>query len=80
MARISGVPKEKGGLLLRLARGHSRRKLGVVPEPVEIAGHHGGILQAMGAYEFFLERAKRVDSRLKTLASIKAATLIGCPF
>jgi len=31
-------------------------------------------------FEFAGERAHRVEARLKELAQIKAATLVGCPF
>lgn len=80
MARIPGVPDGRGGLLLRVARWYARRKTGAVPEPVGILAHHSRIMQAVGAYEFFLERSNRVDARLKSLAGIKAATRVGCPF
>jgi len=30
--------------------------------------------------EFAFQRSRLVDGKLKALASIKAATLIGCPF
>jgi hypothetical protein len=32
------------------------------------------------SYEFALGRARRVDARLKALAGLKAAALVGCPF
>ena len=80
MARIDGVPESKAGLLVRFAYWFSRRRLGRVPEPLAVAAHHPKILQAYGAYEFALERARLVDKRLKALAGIKAAALVGCPF
>jgi len=51
-----------------------------VPEPLAIAAHHGWIMQAVGAYEFALGRSRSVEARLKVLAELKAAALIGCPF
>ncbi len=33
-----------------------------------------------GAFESGLERCQRVPVRLKTLAMIRTATLVGCPF
>ena len=38
------------------------------------------IMAAVGAYETALLVSGRVDSRLKVLGSIKASSLIGCPF
>lgn len=80
MARIEGVPPSRTGLLGRYAYRYSRRRFGKVAEPLTVTAHHPQILQAYTAYEFMLGRARLVDARLKALASIKAATLIGCPF
>lgn len=38
------------------------------------------ILMGAGAYETALLISSKTDSRLKALASIKASSLIGCPF
>ncbi len=38
------------------------------------------ILTAVGTYETALLISGQVDSRLKMLASLKASSLIGCPF
>ena len=80
MARINGVPKERAGLLVRIAYWLSRRMVGKVPEPLTVTAHHPWIFRAYGAYEVALARARRVDPKLKSLASLKAATRIGCPF
>ena len=42
--------------------------------------HNGWVLAANGAYELAIARANRVPERLKALASLKAAAMIGCPF
>ena len=80
MARIVGVPAQRAGRLVRFAYWLSKRRLGKVAEPLEVAAHHRWIFRAYGAYEFALERARLVEPRLKALAGIKAAALIGCPF
>lgn len=80
MARIEGVPPHKAGWFVRLVYWFSKRMVGKVVEPVTIAAHHPWIFRGYGAYEFMLEHARLVDARLKTLASLKAAALIGCPF
>ncbi|HKH77353.1 MAG TPA: hypothetical protein VKA51_10385 [Rubrobacteraceae bacterium] len=38
------------------------------------------ILAAVGAYETALLISGRVDGRLKSLAMLKASSLVGCPF
>jgi len=80
MARIAGVTKNRAGLLTRFAYWFSNRRFGKVAEPLAVAAHHPQIFQAYSAYEFMLERARLVEPRLKVLAEIKAATLVGCPF
>jgi hypothetical protein len=80
MARIEGIPQRKAGLLVRLACWFSKRMVGKVVEPAMIIAHHPWIFRAYGAYEVMLDRARLVDARLTTLAGLKAAALIGCPF
>jgi hypothetical protein len=45
-----------------------------------VIGHHPWTLAAVGAFEMALDRSRHVEGRLKELAQIKAATLVGCPF
>ena len=79
-ARIAGIPEGRAGVFLRLAYRFAKRMVGKVPEPLAVAAQHPWIFRGYSAYEFMLGRAKLVDQRLKILAEIKAATLIGCPF
>ena len=80
MARIVGVPEERAGLFTRFAYWFARRMVGRVPEPMTIQAHAPAILRAVSGFEFFLGRSSLVPKRLKTLAGIKTATLVGCPF
>lgn len=80
MARIEGVPESRAPWFVRLAYRYARRRLGKVPEPVTVAAHHTWIFGGMGAYEMALERSRLVDAKLKALAGIKSAALVGCPF
>ncbi len=79
MNRINGVEQRRAPLLARLAFWVARRRFGKVPDPLAVAAHHPQIFQAYGAYEFALGRARLVDAKLKALASLKAAALVGCP-
>lgn len=56
------------------------RKLGRVPGPSRIAAHHVRILLAHGWMDQTQLSSHLVDARLKSLAQIRAATLLGCPF
>jgi hypothetical protein len=80
MSRIPGVPEKSAPWLVRLAYRMARRRVGKVPEPIMVTAHSPWIFRGMGAFELALERARRVDPKLKALAGIKAAALVGCPF
>jgi len=80
MSRIPGVLPKKASFFTKIAYWFSKRRIGKVLEPLTVAAHHPAILHGYGAYEFYLDRARLVDARLKALASLKAAALIGCPF
>jgi alkylhydroperoxidase family enzyme len=80
MAHLEGVPRNKAGLFVRLAYFLTRRKLGRVIAPIEITAHHPRLLRAVAHMELGQEAAKTIDARVKALAQIRAALLIGCPF
>ena len=80
MGRIAGLPAARAGWLARLSYWFSMRRFGRVAEPLAVSAHHGAILFGSGAYELALDRARLVDTRLKALASLKVAALVGCPF
>jgi len=78
--RIEEVSKTKASLFVRLAYWFSQRRFGKVADPLKVMGHHSWISFGSGVFELAGERARLVESRLKDLAQIKAATLVGCPF
>ena len=80
MARIEGVPARRASWLARLVYWMSRRMVGKVPEPLTVAANHPAVFRAYVGYEYYLGKAKRVDARLKSLAGVKAAAMVGCPF
>jgi hypothetical protein len=86
MARVPAVEPRQAGLLTRivyaLARRRVRQLTGVakVPEPLRVTAHHGRLLGGLVAMELAQDAASRVPARLKTLASVAAATRIGCPY
>lgn len=51
-----------------------------VPDVLPLLIRRPALLAAMGAYETALMVSSRVDPRLKTLATLKASSLVGCPF
>jgi hypothetical protein len=84
MARISGAPSNQGGPLRRLFTGLiywlTRRRLGRVIMPVQVTAHHGKIFWGYLQMEQSQMSSKLVDARLKGLAQLRVATLVGCPF
>ena len=80
MARIEGVAPERAGFLVRLAYWMSRRMFGKVAEPLAVTAHNGWVFRGYGAFEYALGKASHADARLKALAGVKAAALVGCPF
>jgi hypothetical protein len=58
----------------------ARRKIGRVVLPIKIAAHHPRLLRSLGEMEAGQMAATSVDATLKSLASVKVAMLIGCPF
>lgn len=83
--RMPGREAREVGFFTRLLYWYVKRKVAkvtgtaVVPEPVKLLAHHPRLLLAYGQMELGIAVARRVPEGLKTLASIKAATLIGCP-
>lgn len=84
MARIVGAEPSKAGffsgLLIRLAYWTTKKKVGKVVMPVRVAAHHPKILWGYGQMEQSLGGSKLLDTSLKDLVQLRAATLIGCPF
>ena len=86
MARISGVAAREAGWATRvfywMVRSKTRKLTGHdrLMEPVTIAAHHPRLLRALGQMEMGQAAAQSVSASLKSLASIRAATLLGCPF
>lgn len=88
MARIAGVSAREGGLGVRIAFFFTRRGMsqqtGREPErmldPVEMYAHAPELLRAYGSMEKATAKMNRMDDRSMALATLKAATLVGCPF
>jgi hypothetical protein len=86
MARMKGVEPHEAGWFTRLVYWFVKREVNKLTgqrrllEPIKIAAHHPRLLRALGQMEGGQAAARSVPVSLKSLASIKAATLVGCPF
>lgn len=76
--RVPGVPPGEGGPLVRLTYAIAKRKLGTVPTPVAVTAHSPGLMAGYSAFELAVERAQRLQARVKELAALRAAMLVGC--
>ena len=78
---MSRVSHHKGGLVARGAAWYAKRAYGgKVPDPVLVTAHNPTILRGYLAYEWEVGRAHRLDARLKLLAEMKMAALVGCEY
>lgn len=84
MARISGAAGNEGGLIrrgfVRLVYALTRRRLGRVIMPIQVTAHHPRIFWGYLQMEQSQMGSKLVDDKLKQLAELRVATLVGCPF
>ncbi len=84
MTRISGAPRNQGNPLRRLfvslVYWLTQRRLGRVIMPIQVTAHHGKIFWGYLQMEQSQMGAKLIDHKLKGLAELRVATLVGCPF
>ena len=80
MARIDGVPPYKASFLVRIAYWFTKREVGRVIQPVAVHAHHPRLLRGLAGMEMAQKAARTLDPALKTLAGVRVAMRIGCPF
>lgn len=78
MSRIEGAPRR--GAVARIAYRTVERDYGRMLEPVSVFAHVPRLLIGYGAVERAFAGSHRVETRLKHLAVLKAATVVGCEF
>jgi hypothetical protein len=80
MSRINGVQDDEAGFVTRRVFGVAAKQLGAVPDPLRVMAKSGGVMWACGTFQMCLDRAKSLEPKLKELASLKAASMVGCVF
>ena len=80
MTKRQGVTDQEAGLQQRLVFRGAKARRGAVPEPLRLMARSAGLMWAASFFELCFGRARRVDANLKSLASLKAAGLVGCVF
>ena len=78
MPRIA--PVQNPGPLARIAYRVSRRRFGQVPEPLTVWAHHRRVMLSTIRHEASVEKWKHLDQTCKSLAVLRSAQVIGCPW
>jgi len=68
------------GLLARIAFWFSRRMFGKVPSSLRVVAHHKALTAGVIHMERAQGKADELPASLTSLASLRVATLVGCPF
>ena len=78
MSRVPPSPPR--GLFARIVFWFSRRMLGQVPMSLRVVAHHPRLLTGVAHMERAQTKAKTLPAALRSLVSLRVATLVGCPF
>ena len=81
MARLKGVPANKANFFTRIAYWYTKKSLGKLIDAVTITAHSTPVLKGMAKMESAQKALmKSSNPALITLAEVKVATMVGCPF
>lgn len=80
MVRIAGVSAEGAGLRVRFIYWLLKRRVGRVSSGASIRAHDRRLLELAMRMDRYVASPGAVSVKLKELAQIKAAMVVGCPF
>ena len=81
MASSTRIPKaELTGIYGAMVKRMSRKMLGDVPEPVEVAWHNRKVLNFSFSLGRKVQKWDQCDENLKSFAHMAVASLVGCSF
>jgi len=80
MSRTQGVQDGEAGLRIRIIFWLLKRYLGHVPTGARIRARDPKLLELAVKMDAYTARRGKVSPKLKELAQIKVATMVGCPF
>ena len=78
MARIEGRQEKDAPLIIRVLTRLARRKWGRVTEMMKITAHVPKVATGWAAFEMLFDRSTFLERRLRKLAAVKTAMLLGC--
>lgn len=79
MPRIQPVSDQEASFITRRVFAAARHA-GQVPEPLRVMAKSAGTMWGVGLFTTAFDRAQRVPEKLKVLACLKSASMIGCLF
>ena len=77
MSRLPGVEEQKASWISRLIFRGIRKRVGTVSDTWKVAAHTPGLVLGWALHELVYDRSKQLDRRLRTLAQLKVAALVG---
>jgi hypothetical protein len=80
MGRVLGVQDREAGLLTRILFWFARHKLGNVPSGMRVRALYPKLLRNSARMDLLIAAKGDVPKRLKELAQLKVAAMVGCPF
>jgi hypothetical protein len=80
MARMSGLEAKRASWSARIIYWFAKRNLGHVPAGMKILAYYPRLLRQHVRMNMLMHRKGELPSKLKRLAMLKTAMLIGCPF
>jgi hypothetical protein len=78
MARIEGLSNDQASFISRALFWVGQRRLGRISETWRIMARIPRLHFGRGVFELLLDSSRHVSHRLRRLADVKAAMLIGC--
>lgn len=80
MPRIEGIKDQEAGFLAGRIFKAAAKMRGAVPEPLRLMARSSAVMWADVGFELAIGRAKSLDPKIKNLASLKVASMVGCLF
>jgi AhpD family alkylhydroperoxidase len=80
MARLPGVARGDAPEDIARVYDGATARFGKLLDPLVVTAHNPDVFRAYVGFEAAFAQAHAVDERLKALAALKSAALIGCPF
>ncbi len=78
--RVKGIDPDNPPEPIKAIFDRSRQRYGRVISPNLVMGHCPGILLAASGLGRAIDGSDAVEPHLKSMASLRAAQMIGCPF